>query len=185
MKKIGSYEKAQVYTDIEKLPPDGYIIKILDVNELEYAWGGVLEILFDISEGDYKGYYTQQYKSSQFENKKYKGSYRFNIPKDDGSDQDEWILRRFKTNITAFEESNAGFHWEWDEKKLVGLTVGAVFFEKEYEYNGKRGMFTTVHSLRPVEKIKAGKFKIPDPKMLKPTADVFVEVDDTGDLPWD
>jgi len=187
MKQFGSYAKVQAYSDIEKLPVGGYIVGILDAQEIGYDWGGVLEIKFDIAEGDFKNYYTEQYKGSQMEDKKYKGVYRMNIPKEDGSQQDEWTARRFKTDIQSIEDSNPGFHWDWDEKKLVGKKVGAVFFEKEWAFDGKTGFFTALHSFRSVETIKAGKFKIPNAKLLKnkpASADVFVEVDDDGDLPF-
>ena len=46
-----------------------------------------------------------------------------NIPKDDGTDLDNATIRKFKTDIIAIEESNPSFHWDWDEKKMVGCRV--------------------------------------------------------------
>ncbi len=187
MKKPNIYDKVESYSDIEKLVPGGYIIGILDAKEVEYDWGSVLEVKFDICEGDFKNYYTNQYKNSQTEDKKFKGIYRIYIPKDDGSEQDEWTARRFKSDIEAIEASNIGFHWDWDESKLKGKKVGAVFFEKEYDFNNRRGFFTTLHSLRNVEQIRNEKFKIPPPKMLKGAkannADIS-DISDDGDLPF-
>lgn len=192
MREFKSYETAHVIADVEKLPAGGYIIGILDAEEINYSWGSTLEIKFDISEGDFKNYFTNQYKNSQLENKKYKGVYRMNIPKDDGSDLDEYTARRFKTNIVSVEESNPNFHWSWDEKQLVGKKVGAIFFEKEYEFEGQQGFFTTLHSFRSIEIVKSGKFKIPKRKLLnKPSpqaiSDGFAligEVIDDDDLPF-
>lgn len=182
MERINGYETARAYADVEKLPVGGYIIQILDANELTYDWGRTLEIKFDIAEGEYKDFYTNQYKESQFENAKYKGTYRLNIPKDDGTKEDEWTLRRFKTNIAAVEESNSGYHWDWNEKGLVGKKVGAIFFDKEWEMNDNSGFYTALHNFKSVEKIKAGKFKIPEPKLLKEKnpLDGFEEVSTDG-----
>lgn len=187
MKKINGYESAQAFTEVEKLPVGGYIIGILSAEEIKYSWGSVLEVKFDVSEGEYKNFFTNQYKNSQLEDKKYKGTYRMNIPKDDGSELDEWTIRKFKSDIIAIEESNPGFRWSWDEKQLGGKKVGAVFFEKEYDFNGKQGFFTTIHSLRPIQSIRDNKFKIPARKMLKTKpaeTSGFTEIDDSDELPF-
>lgn len=169
MNKIKGFENAKPFTDTQnvKLPTGGYIIEIQDVEELIYNWGNVLNIKFDIVEGEFKNYYTNQYKNSQLENKKYKGNYRLNVPKDDGSDLDELTMRKFKSEILAIEESNNGFHWAWNEKELKGKKVGAIFFEKEWEIDNNSGLYVTVHSFRNIETIKNGKYKIPEPKLLK------------------
>lgn len=197
MKPIGGYDKAQAFTEVEKLPIGGYIIGILSAEEINYSWGSVLEVKFDIANGEYKNFYTNQYKNSQLEDKKYKGTYRMNIPKEDGSDMDEWTIRKFKSDITAIEESNPGFHWAWDEAQLKGKKAGAVFHDKEWEFNGNTGFYTALHSFRSIQQIKDGKFKIPKPKLLKKdtaqstaygnggAVSDFTELDDTGDLPFD
>lgn len=194
MKKYSGYDTAKPYEETQKLPTGGYIIKIWDAEEVHYDWGDQLLISFDIAEGEFKDFYGDQYRNSQLEDKKYKGVYRIYLPKEDGSQQDEWTTRRLKTEMTAIEDSNPGFHWDWDEKKLKEKKVGAVFFEKEYDFNGKRGFFTTLHSFRSVEKIKNGDYKLPDPKMLdKPgnsgavasDSDDFAELGtDDGELPF-
>ncbi|MCI9626503.1 MAG: hypothetical protein HFI90_06945 [Clostridia bacterium] len=167
MKKFEGYEKARVMTDRERLPIGGYVVKILDAEELTYSWGSVLAISIDIEEGEYKGYYQQDYDLQNQEDKKWKGVYRLSIPKEDGSEMDEWSANIFKTAIAAIEDSNTGYHWDWDEKKLKGKVVGALFRNKEYELNGVRGFFTECSGFRPVEIIKSGKFKVPKDKLLK------------------
>ena len=166
MKPIENFDQIKTISEAEKLPAGGYIVDIMGAEEVTYSWGSVLEIRFDIAEGEYKDYFVNQYTNTQLENKKYKGTYRMNIPKDDGSDKDEWTGRKFKSDIIAIEESNPSFRWDWNEKLLAGKKVGAIFFEKEYDFEGKQGFFTTVHSLKPVDAIKNGKFKIPNPKLL-------------------
>ena len=81
MERINGYEDAKAYTDAEKLPAGGYVVKILDVNELVYDWGKVLAISFDITEGEYTDFYKNNYKMQQQEDKKWKGVYRLNFQK--------------------------------------------------------------------------------------------------------
>ena len=190
MKAFNNYETTVAASENKKLPAGGYEIGILGAEEKTYDWGSVLEVKFDICEGEYKNFYTNQYKTSTVEDKKYKGVYRINVPKDDDSDMDEWTKRKFKRDIEAIEASNSGFHWDWDEKKLKGKKVGAIFFEKEYEYNGTRGFFTACHSFKSVNDITSGNFVIPKPKLLKETAssafafaDPIEEIDDDS-LPF-
>lgn len=196
MKPITGYEKAKIYIDQEKLPAGGQVIGILDSEVVTYKKDtpdefSVLILKIDISEGDFKNYYTEQYKNSQLEDKKYKGNFRMNIPKGDGSEKDEWALRRLKTNIAAIEDSNPGFHWDWDEKKLKGKKVGMIFQDKEWEFNGKVGFTAMPYCLKSVENIRGGKFKLPAPKMLNGAASSssassagFTEIEDDGDLPF-
>lgn len=170
MKKLNGYEKAQAYSDTERLPVGGYVLKILDAVEQDNSdkgWNNQLIISFDIAEGEHKDFFAANYKAQTGEDKKWKGTYRLRVPKDDGSEQDNWTMRRFKTVMNAFEDSNKGYHFDWDEKKLKGLLIGALFNNKEYEFNGRHGFFTNCHSLVTVEKIRSGKFEIPADTLLK------------------
>lgn len=194
MKPLRGYEQAKIYSENERLPIGGYILKILDVKMQENDWGNVIVLSFDIADGEKKDFFRESYKAQTGEDKKWKGTYRLRVPKDDGTDQDEWTMRRFKTVITNFEESNPGYHWDWDELKLKGKMIGALFNNKEYEFNGRHGFFTNCHSLVTVEKIKSGKFEIPADTLLKsnsaaamptPDADGFMNIPDglDEDLP--
>ena len=187
MKQLNGYANVQAYTDQERLPVGGYILKILDVKYQANDWGDVILLSFDIEDGEYKGFFKENYNQQTGEDKKWKGTYRLRVPKDDGSEQDEWTMRRFKTVITAFEDSNSGFHWNWDEQTLKGKTIGALFNNKEYEFNGRHGFFTNCHSLVSAEKIRSGKFTVPEDTLLKsggnaaqpkPDADGFMNIPD-------
>lgn len=170
MKKLNGYESAKAYSDQERLPVGGYILKILNVEFQSNSWGDVIVLSFDIADGEQKDFFAANYRAQTGEDKKWKGTYRLRVPKDDGTEQDKWTMRRFKTVIMAFEESNAGYHWNWDEQTLKGKLIGALFNNKEYEFNGRHGFFTNCHSLVTVEKIKTGKFEVPADTMLKPGA---------------
>ena len=167
MKKLNGYENAKTYTDQERLPVGGYILKIIDVEYQTNDWGDVILLHFDIAEGEQKGFFQANYDAQTGEDKKWKGTYRLRVPKDDGSEKDEWTMRRFKTVISNFEESNHKYHWSWDEQTLKGKQIGALFNNKEYEFSGRHGFFTNCHSLVPVEKIRSGKFEIPADTLLK------------------
>ena len=171
MKPFADYDKVEVYKPAERLPVGGYIIKILGAKEVPYSWGSVLEVQFDINEGDYKSFYTLQYRNSQLEDKKYKGVYRMNVPKDDGSEMDSWTKQHFKRDILAVEDSNPGFRWSWNEAELAGKVVGALFHDKEWEKDGKTGFYTALHSFCNVEDILSENFKIPAPRLLKKKSD--------------
>lgn len=180
MRRLKGYESAQVFSDQERLPAGGYVLKILDVAYQENIRGDVIILSFDIAEGDQKGFFEQNYKNQTGEDKRWKGTYRVWVPKDDGSDEDEWTQRRFKTIMVNFEESNSGYHWDWDEKSLKGKMIGALFNNKEYDFNGRHGFYTNCHSLVSVEKIRSGKFKIPQDSLLKQDESPKVSVTDDG-----
>ena len=166
IKKFGGYEKAETFKEHEKLPIGGYILKILNAEEKSYTWGDVLVLSFDIDEGDYKGFYKSNYASQNSEEKKWKGNINIVVPKEDGSEKDNITLRAFKTTITAIEDSNNGYHWDWDENKFKGKLIGGLFRNKEWEYNGNTGFFTECCRLISVDAIKNDKFKVPEDKLL-------------------
>lgn len=168
IKRFGSYEKTQSYKEFEQLPKGGYILRIMGAEVCENSRGQYVKISCDIAEGEYKDFYAKEYKAQQTEDKKWHCNYLLNVPKDDGTEQDGWTARRFKTVIEAIEESNSGYHFDWDERKFKGKLIGGVFNEREYEKNdGTVGRATNLAQLCTVEKIREGKFKIPADKVLK------------------
>lgn len=185
MKPYNGFDRNNTYKDGERLPAGGYVLKIMEAKEVENDWGQTLVISFDIAEGEYKDFFARNYKAQQGEDKKWKGTYRLPIPKDDGSERDAWSIKRFNTVIVNLEDSNSGYHWDWDEKKLKGKLIGGLFNNKEYSFNGRHGFFTNCHSLISVEKIRSGKFEIPADTLLKssgpqdigqPVGDGFISV---------
>ena len=197
MRPFNNYDTTQTISARAQLPVGAYICQILKAEEKVYSsskgeWHK-LEVSFDISEGEHKDFYANDYRSQSGEDKKWKGVLRMNIPSDDGSEADNWAKRSFKTNILAIEESNNGYHWDWNEAQLKGKTVGIVFRSEEWEYNGKRGWRTAPFKMVPAADVKSGNVKIPDPKPLNgkaasqasTAADLsdFVEVA-SADLPF-
>ena len=166
MKEPKGYKEAKPYADQERLPAGGHPIAINAAKVESMEWGEVLIIQFDISEGEHKDFFKENYLAQTGEDRKWKGNLRLSLPKEDGTEQDNWTLRSLKTNMLALEDSNEGFRWNWDESSLKGLVCGALFRDKEYEYNGKSGFFTECFRLMDLEKVRSGSFKTPEPKML-------------------
>lgn len=173
------------------LPAGGYVAKILNAEEKRYDWGDVLLISFDISEGERTGFFSKDYQGNSNEDKKWRGTYRLHIPKDDGSEKDGWTKNTFGSAMWAIEESNQGYTWNWDEKSLNGKTVGVLFRNREWEMNGNTGWTTECCNLESADDIRNGKFRIPKDKPLKNkqsnTSDFVpnVEADDGEKLPWE
>lgn len=192
MKAFKDYDSTQAYGSQDKLPVGGYVLKILDAKIENTQYGEKLILSYDIAEGDYADFFRRNYAAQQGEDKKWKGTYRLNVPTDDGSEQDGWSKRKFKTMTTSVEDSNAGYHWDWNEAGLKGKLVGGVFNEKEYNFNGFQGFFTNLHHLCNVEQIRENDFKIPDPTYLRnnsapaqSTDFVNVSAGDKEELPFD
>ena len=133
-------------------------------------WGAQLCILFDLSEGEYAGYYQQDFdaqKPNPGEEKRWKGVLRMWLPKEDGSEQDEWSKRSLKGMATAFEKSNPGYTWNWDERTLAGKYIGIIYRNEEWEYNGKTGWSKRPFRCTSIDKVREGAVKAPKDKPLK------------------
>lgn len=176
MKGLQGYREAEA-TSYEKmeLPAGGYVLNILDVKEENYSWGDVIVLRFDIAEGKYERFFARQYESMSEEYKKWKGTYRLNVPAPKSTNEDDMKKYRkalgfFKSQIEAIEKSNnikIDCESDWDINVLKNRRVGAIFNRKEWEMNGKSGFFTNCYKLTDVQTIREGNFKIPDDTLLK------------------
>lgn len=175
--KPSGYDEAQEYGEFEKLELGGHVCKILQAKVESYDWGSVLILLFDIHEGSKSdGFYKRNF-DSQGENKKWKGTFRQNLPVDNPTEDKEIkTLRGFKTLINCIEKSNSGYKWNWDEQTLKGKLFGGVFGRKEYEFNGKTGFFTTCRFVKTVEAVKAG-VEVPEDWLLQKKSGGFDDAD--------
>lgn len=168
MKPFKDYDKIKSYGDFEQLPKGGYLLKILGITEKSNRNGGkYFEICADIDDGEYFGFFRRDYNNQNGEDKKWRGRMFLNIPNDDGSEQDTYRKRAFKTFTEALEDSNPGYTWDWDETRWKGKLIGGLFNAKEWEFNGKTGWSTRWKSVCSVEKIKTGTYKLPADEPLK------------------
>jgi len=171
----GNFEAKKNVT-VENLPAGSYIGKIKDARIEQQTINGrtydrlVLEM--DVTEGPHKDHYTKAFEAAsggQYP-AKYKGVYRISIPQH--GDQYEAMNKRILEGAAwAFEQSNKGYHWDWDESKLKGLSVGFSVREADYlldDAEGVRsGTTTEICKLESVDDVRAGTIKIPKRRELK------------------
>lgn len=190
MRKPRNYDSAEKYTEGKKLPAGGYICKIINVKEQTSKAGNEMLVLaFDIAEGEYANYYKEAYERNTSEDKKWRGNYYMMVPEED-VEKDNWKLRAFKTNITKFEESNPGYHFDWEHpERLNGLKIGMLFNEQEYiANNGSNKFATKPKTLELVETIQSGDFEVPATEYLEsngskpaPENNNFMDIPDNAD----
>lgn len=168
IKRFNDYEQTQAYGDFQQLPKGGYVMKILDARIENKGYGDYIMIAGDVEGGEYHHYFAKNYKAQTGEDKKWRGNYLLNIPADDGSERDGWTKRRFKTFTEALEDSNPGYHFDWDETKFKGKMIGGLFNAREYEKSdGDTAWATNWGGVCAVEKIRDGSFTLPKDKPLR------------------
>ena len=169
--------------DFERLPAGGYVCRITAVKD--NAEKERLELEYDIAEGKYLGYHSETYARAGFWGGRFIRSY---------SDKAQGFFKGF---LTAVEQSNPGFAWNWDEKTLSGKLLGIVVGEREYvARDGSVKVGQEVTMVRSVKAIKEGDFKVPELRKLTdaqrpaihvsapaPAAAGFTEITDE-DLPF-
>ena len=181
IRRFNDYNETKAYGDIQTLPRGGYVLKIMGAEVCESKIGQYIKISCDVAEGEYRDFFANDYRNQQLEDKKWHCNYLLNVPNDDGSEKDGWTKRRFKTVTEALEDSNPNYHFDWDEKKFKGKLIGGLFNEREYQKNdGSVGRVTNLAQLCTVEKIRSGKFQIPDDKLLNGNSNTSRKTNDDG-----
>ena len=184
MKPINNYENVQASTgEFARPSAGGYICKIVDVEDVpmnEQGKGDYLRIEYDIADGEFKGYYKEQFD-------RWGGNWNASFIRS----YKEKALGMFKHFTNCIEESNAGFMWAWDEKTLQGKYVGLVIGYEEYvNGSGETKERLCVKDVKTVEQIKQGDFKAPELKKLAnapvsaPTTNFVPVIDDSDELPF-
>lgn len=195
IKKFSSYETTKAYSDYPQLPRGGYILKIMGAELGKSQNGEYIKISCDIIEGEYKDFFANDYRSQQKEDKKWHCNYILNVPNDDGTERDGWTARRFKTVIEDLESANPGYHFDWDEQKFKGKTIGGIFNYREYEKSdGSVGQTANLAQLCNPEKIRKGTYKIPEDRKPgkkagsapRPDSEEFMQIPENSieDLPF-
>lgn len=179
------------------LPPVGaYVaeiqaVRMLAQDPLENRDRDIIELKMEIIEGEYKNRYTEYYKDQdeKFGNAKYKGVFRLVCPLENDED---WRKRTFEGNLWAVEQSNPGYTWDWDEKKLTGKKVGISVRKRLYTYNGKDRETTEIARFETVDDVRNGKVKPMKDRDQRDSSssaestdgNEFTEVSKTVDVPW-
>lgn len=161
--------RAQQSVSYEALPAGSYVGKILGakIEDVKTNNGSFqrLIIQMDVAEGEHAGHYKKLYdsqKDGQYA-AKFKGVLRLNVPVK-GSQYEATNKRIFENMAWALEQSNKGYHWDWDETKLKGLAVGFTVRERDWmmEQDGNiaTGTTTEIARLDSVQDVRDGKCKL-------------------------
>lgn len=170
MNRPNNYDTTDAFTgDGQRLTVGGKICTIVNAYETQSKTGKpMLALEFDIAEGEEKGFYEaaqQQYGGD------WRGVYRQGTLDKDGN-----CSPFFKGMISAIEESNDRYKFDFNEKTLIGKKFGGVFGEEEY--TGKDFTIKTAVKLmqiRSTDAIRKGNFKIPPKKTVSGTAQPVVD----------
>ena len=147
------------------LPPVGaYVAEIQAVrfkekNEKENVFRDTIELMIEITEGECKGRYHEVYENQKErfgDDVRYKGVFKL-IPPTDGDE--DWRRRAFEGNLWCVEQSNDGYKWDWDEKKLNGKKIGINVRKYLYTYNEKNYETTEIGKFETVQDVLNGKCK--------------------------
>ena len=184
MKQFNGYARKED-SDFMLLPKGAYVIKFLDIKEEnnKSGSGSHLKIAFDIFEGEYAGFYKKMFDNSTKEDKKWNNDavVFLTCPEDDS---EQYIVDNFNKFMTAVEDSNDGYHWNWDESTLKGKVVGAKFCIEQSEYNGNVYDHTKAKWFINAQKVRDGKYgQLPKDKLVAPStgATEFTKVADIPD----
>lgn len=190
--KPNGYDTADVLPENggkARLPKGGYVCRILSIEEKTSRQSNqYLTFNLDIAEGDYMGFFAEDYQSQTGE-KKWHFSTNLTIPNDRTK---PFVLHLFKTFNTYLEDSNPGWHFDWsaDEKQYRGKLIGVLVNEREYETrDGRRRMATNIARIVKANTVRSGAYTLPDDEMMKrpaAAADNFYVPDnvDDDDLPF-
>lgn len=165
MQPISGWETTPAYTgEVMQLPAGLYICIVKQVNMRKDASGREqIILLFDIAEGEQKGFYQRQFDSrrEQDSNAKWGGVYRQHTHDRDGQSANPW----FKGMICSIEKSNNGYRWDWNEKGLVGKRFGGIFGREEFlASDGEKKMTTRLLQIRSIDGLKTA--TVPEDKLL-------------------
>lgn len=170
IKKPNNYANTQEYGTGKSLPPGGYVVGIVKIEETKSKKGlPQLKVAFDIAEGEYQGYFREIFNKRKaerpFEAKWPNGGMSYiNIEDDKGQ-----CHRSFKSFCGALEKCG---YTVWDMAdnflidQIVGKTVGLTFGREEYEWDGKTGWATKPRFFCSIEDIHNGDFNVPEDRPL-------------------
>ena len=134
---LPTYNKSKRKSNtFEQLPKGAYVIKIMGAKEDTWPSGDkVVRIAFDIAEGKYMGFYQAQFDRNTNEDRQwpYDAVFNLNVPNDNSQ---PYVWDNWNTFFADLEDSNSGFIFDGDLKKLKGKVIGGKFHNKQTEKNG-------------------------------------------------
>ena len=165
---LPSYNKADRRQNFEQLPKGAYVIQIIGAREEanKNGDGTHVTIAFDIAEGDYKGFYKQQFDKNSNEDKKWPndGTFYLTVPVDGCK---PYIWTNWSSFFADLEDSNGGFVFGGDVKTLKGKLIGGKFHIEQSEYNGNVYDHTKLRWTCVADDVRQGKAgKLPADKLI-------------------
>lgn len=154
--KVLNWESVEESTPFEKLPAGGYVIKIVDVEDM--ADKEYLNVVYDIKEGEYSGFYSDDFGRLNPWAHRFVRSYK------------DSAAGMFKQFLARLEDSNRDFSissWQRksDERDLIGLELGIVLQNEQYTNNqGEDKERLNVVGVYAAQDIRNGDYKLPEPK---------------------
>ena len=160
LNKPAGFDDAQAATEFKAIDPGNYAAVICKVAEGQTQNGAeYLEFWIDIIDGEFARYYEKDYKSQTGE-KKWRGTLRLFTS--------ERALPMLKAGITAIEESNPGYKFDWDSESVKGKKVGVSIRREQYEAtDGTLKFATRPFAFRDIKKVISGELEVPKDKLLK------------------
>lgn len=196
MRPINGWREARAAGSGRQLPADGYPLKIKQAKvETNSKGRDMLVVAFDISGGEYAGFFDEQFKRNDRPNKKWQGVYRINLPMEETDDEKVYdsYRSRMKGFVNAVEESNPGYNFEgsrFDERTLAGKAVAGVFRREQFKgSDGKLYFSTKMNFAISMESLQTGNFTVPKDRLLddsdvEPDLSDFVPTDADEGLPF-
>lgn len=175
LKKPNNYDEVELNSEFTPIELGGHkgVIKGVEEYTSEYSGNTSLKVSVDTTKDDKQPeYFTELYRNDERDDKKWSTS----AIKYVSLKEDKNCVRMLKGFITAVENSNPGFTYDWnkDIDQLKGKLVGLVFGLEEYEDNeGKTKTARKLNQFRSIDKVDNA--KIPRVKLLNGE---FVEYED-------
>ena len=156
MKPFAGFKSEASNSKVPALPSGAYVAVIKNVKIESGQWGDTLVLRVDVSEGPFEGYFTKRYNRENNPNSKYearyKGDFKIRVPGDPDGEYYDSNLRKFNDAMYRIEKSNPGYTWDWNERGLIGKTVGINM--QDAEYNGSP--FTRIGRLEIAQDVRKG-----------------------------
>ena len=179
IRKFGDFDSVKPLGEYEKLEKGGYVLVIKKVETVKDKNGNdMLRMCFDIAEGLQAGFFERDWRNQDkpVEDRTWHGMYWLGIPLDDNSKNDNFTKRKFKSFTDSLEDSNSGYHFDWDEQKFVGKQIGGLFHNVSRVYAGKEYVDTKLGAFTSVSKIHDQKYTLPKDKGLTDDQEEEIEL---------
>lgn len=182
---LPTYDKTKRRKSYTALPKAAYVIKIMGAKEEpnKNNPGSHLTIAFDIAEGEYTGFYDEQYKASSDENKKWPNDavFRLTVPSDGCQ---SFIWDNWNSFFADLEDSNNGYVFDGNPASLKGKLIGGKMHIEQSEFRGNVYDHTRLKWTCVADDVRNGKAgQLPKDKLIEsvPGRRPAGSAPDTGD----